>query len=89
LGADADQPPVIYHAKGCDQCNQLGYRGRQGIYEIIEVDDTMKSLIHDEAGEQALENHARSLGPSIRQDGIRKVLAGSTTIEELLRVAKH
>ncbi|MCA6064124.1 type II secretion system ATPase GspE [Thalassolituus marinus] len=88
LGVAADNPPQIYHAKGCDKCNQLGYRGRQGIYEIIEVDETMKTLIHDRAGEQAMEQHARRLGPSIRQDGIRKVLAGSTTVEELLRVAK-
>ena len=70
------------------KCNQLGYRGRQGIYEIIEVDEKLKTLIHDQVGEQDLERHARVLGPSIRQDGIRKVLAGSTTIEELLRVAK-
>ena len=88
LGADPANPPVIYHAKGCEKCNQLGYRGRQGIYEIIEVDEQMKTLIHDKAGEQELEEHARASGPSIRQDGIRKVLTGSTTIEELLRVAK-
>lgn len=88
LGIDPAQPPQIFHARGCDKCNQLGYRGRQGIYEIIEVDEAMKTLIHDRAGEQALERHARTLGPGIQQDGIRKVLAGSTTIEELLRVVK-
>ena len=53
LGIDPAQPPQIFHARGCDKCNQLGYRGRQGIYEIIEVDETMKTLIHDRAGEQA------------------------------------
>lgn len=88
LEIDPASAPVIYHAKGCDKCNQLGYRGRQGIYEIIELDESIKTLIHDRAGEQELEAHARTMGPSIRQDGIRKVLAGSTTIEELLRVAK-
>ena len=88
LDADEANPPKIFHAKGCEKCNQLGYRGRQGIYEIIEVDEKLKTLIHDQVGEQDLERHARVLGPSIRQDGIRKVLAGSTTIEELLRVAK-
>ena len=88
LGLDPLQPPQIYHAKGCEKCNQLGYRGRQGIYEIIEIDDSMKALIHQKVGEQALENHARTLGPSIHQDGVRKVLEGSTTIDELLRVAK-
>lgn len=88
LGVDPNQPPTIYHAKGCDKCNQLGYRGRQGIYEIISIDEKMKTLIHDQAGEQAMTAHARTLGPSINQDGIRKVLQGSTTIEELLRVSK-
>ena len=88
LGADKQNPPTIYHAKGCDTCNQLGYRGRQGIYEVVPVDEKMKTLIHDRAGEQELDAHARSLSTSINQDGIRKVLTGSTTIEELLRVAK-
>lgn len=88
LNANPEQPPLIYHARGCDKCNQLGYRGRQGIYEIIEVDEEFKTLIHDKSGEQALHRHARSLGPGINDDGVRKVLGGSTTIEELLRVVK-
>lgn len=89
LQLDPDAPkPTIYKAKGCEHCNQLGYKGRQGIYEIIEVDEIMKSLIHDKAGEQQLTAHARELGPSIQQDGIRKVLAGETSTEELLRVVK-
>ena len=88
LGVDTDNAPTIFHAKGCDKCNQLGYKGRQGIYEVIEIDEQLKTLIHQGAGEQALEKHARTLSPSIHQDGVRKVLSGSTTIEELLRVAK-
>ena len=88
LGVDSNQPPIIYKAKGCDSCNQLGYRGRQGIYEVVPVDEKMKSLIHDRCGEQELEAHARTLSTSIHQDGIRKVLLGTTTIAELLRVAK-
>jgi general secretion pathway protein E len=88
LAVDKEQAPTIYHAKGCEKCNQLGYRGRQGIYEVVPVDEKMKTLIHDRAGEQALEAHARTLCTSIQQDGIRKVLLGTTTIEELLRVAK-
>lgn len=88
LNVDKHNPPTIYHAKGCDKCNQLGYRGRQGIYEIIEVDEGLKTLIHDGAGEQAMTAHARQLGPGIGDDGIRKVLEGLTTVEELLRVSK-
>lgn len=88
LEVDVSTAPTIYKPVGCDKCNQLGYRGRQGIYEVVKVDEHMKTLIHDKAGEQELEKHARSLAPSIMQDGIRRVLEGSTTIEELLRVAK-
>ncbi len=88
LGVNPANAPQIFHAKGCEKCNQLGYRGRQGIYEIIEVDEGLKTLIHERAGEQAMTAHARAMGPSIHQDGVRKVLAGTTTIEELLRVAK-
>jgi general secretion pathway protein E len=88
LGADVKNPPTIFHANGCDKCNQLGYRGRQGIYEVVLIDEEMKTLIHDRAGEQELEAHARTQCTSIQQDGIRKVLQGTTTIEELLRVAK-
>jgi general secretion pathway protein E len=88
LGADKKQAPFIYHAKGCEKCNQLGYRGRQGIYEVVPIDEAMKTLIHDKVGEQTMEAHARTLCTSIQQDGIRKVLQGTTTIEELLRVAK-
>lgn len=88
LGISADNPPTIFHAKGCDKCNQLGYRGRQGIYEIIEIDEAMKGLIHDRAGEQIMDKHARLSSPSIREDGVRRVLEGTTTVEELLRVVK-
>ena len=88
LAADKQNPPTIFHSKGCDNCNQLGYKGRQGIYEVVPVDEKMKTLIHDKAGEQELEAHARTQYTSIQQDGIRKVLQGTTTIEELLRVAK-
>ena len=88
LAADKQNPPTIFHPKGCDACNQLGYKGRQGIYEVVPIDEKMKTLIHDKAGEQELEAHARTQSTSIQQDGIRKVLQGTTTIEELLRVAK-
>ena len=89
LNADAAHPPVIYHAKGCPACNQLGYRGRTGIYEVIAVDEEMRRLIHSNVSEQDLENHARRAGPSIRADGMRKVLEGATTLEEVLRVTRE
>lgn len=65
-----------------------GYRGRTGIYELIAVDDAMRTMIHDGVSEQKLERHARTLSPSIRDDGRRRVLAGTTTLEEVLRVTR-
>jgi len=66
-----------------------GYRGRTGIYELVVIDETLRTLIHDGAPESELERHARSLTPSIRDDGRRKVLAGETTLDEVLRVTRE
>nr|WP_111656620.1 type II secretion system ATPase GspE [Isoalcanivorax indicus] len=89
MGLGEDQQVTLYHPKGCDHCNQQGYRGRTGIYELVVVDDQMRELIHDRASEQHLERHARTRTPGIRTDGWRKVLAGDTTIEEVLRVTRE
>jgi general secretion pathway protein E len=84
LNMDPGNPPTIYRA-GDDE---RGYQGRTGIYELVTVDNTMRTMIHDGAGEHELERYARTLGPSIRDDGVRKVLAGTTTLEEVLRVTR-
>ncbi|MCP5206736.1 MAG: type II secretion system ATPase GspE [Hahellaceae bacterium] len=89
LKADVSNPPTIYRAKGCTECNHLGYRGRVGIYELIPVDETIRDLIHKRAGEIELEKYARTTSPSINDDGIRKVLEGATSIEEVLRVTQR
>ncbi|TVP60271.1 MAG: type II secretion system protein GspE [Halomonadaceae bacterium] len=86
MHVDTAAPPTLYHAKGCDECNQLGYSGRMGIYEIIGVDEELRRLIHNQSGEMELESLARTKGPSIHEDGISRVLAGTTTLEEVLRV---
>lgn len=86
LGVPESEAPTLYRAKGCSECNHLGYQGRMGIYEIIEVDTALRSLIHDRAGEKELEEAARADAPSIFDDGIRKILGGITTVEEVLRV---
>lgn len=86
LQADPNDPPTIYRAKGCSECNHLGYRGRLGVYEIIEIDEKLRQLIHDRAGEMELEEYARTCSPSIHADGVNKILAGVTTIEEVVRV---
>jgi len=88
LGVAEDEAPTLYRARGCSRCNQLGYRGRTGIYELVEVSDTMRAMIHDGEGEQAMERLARENSPGMRQDGWRKVLEGVTTVEEVLRVTQ-
>ncbi|MCD6059840.1 MAG: gspE [Moraxellaceae bacterium] len=89
LGVDPAEPPTVYKAKGCVHCNGLGYRGRTGIYEVIVVDEEMRRLIHNHAGEHELEAHARRTSTSLRQDGTRRVLDGLTTLEEVLRVTRE
>ena len=79
-----DGAPTLYHPGA-----EVGYKGRTGIYELTLVDEQMRTLIHDGAGEQELERHARTLTPGIRDDGRNKVLAGVTTVEEVLRVTRE
>jgi general secretion pathway protein E len=86
LGVDPNSPPTLYKpgAEG-----STGFDGRTGIYELIAVDDAMRAMIHDGVSEQDLERHARTMTPSIRADGRRRVLNGSTTLEEVLRVTRE
>jgi general secretion pathway protein E len=78
--------PTLYHPSA--EAAQ-GFKGRTGIYELVLVDDTMRTMIHDGAGEHELERYARTLTPSIRDDGRSKILAGITTVEEVLRVTRE
>lgn len=84
-----DPAPTIYHASGCSACRNIGYTGRSGVYELIGIDDTLRTMIHDRQSEQQIKKYARTLFPSIRQDGFRRVLAGDTTLEEILRVTSE
>jgi general secretion pathway protein E len=89
LGLAPDDTRTIYHPKGCDQCNFTGYRGRVGIHELLTVDEAIRENIHTGKGEQAIEKYVRQRAPGIRDDGIGKVLAGITTLEEVLRVTRE
>jgi general secretion pathway protein E len=78
---------TIYTALGCAACNQTGYRGRTGIYEMLEVDDGLRRLIHDRASEEQLRDYAVAHGMRpLRKDGWRWVVQGVTSLEELVRV---
>ncbi|MCG8314469.1 MAG: type II secretion system ATPase GspE [Pseudomonadales bacterium] len=89
LGLDKVNKPTLFHSKGCDECNHQGFRGRTGIYELVIFDEEIKNLVHNQASEAELTKHARKHGPSIRDDGRRKVLQGATTVEEVLRVTRE
>jgi general secretion pathway protein E len=77
---------VLYHPQGCASCNHSGYRGRSALYELIDVDDELRALIHDGASEQKMTQQARLRAGSIQQDGRRRILAGDTSLQEVLRV---
>jgi general secretion pathway protein E len=85
LNIDPANPPTLFRP-GDDAGG--GFRGRTGIYELICIDDEMRTMIHDGISEQKFDKYARTLSPSIRDDGRRRVLEGSTTIEEVLRVTR-
>lgn len=89
LGVNPTAPPMIYTPTGCDQCNQSGYRGRSGIFELVVVDEAMQTMIHEGRGELDLDRHARLYSASIRDDGRRRVLAGDTSLAELVRVTRE
>ena len=72
--------------KGCNECNKTGYRGRFGIFEIFLIDDEARKLIYDKVSSSVLRARAREMGMrTLREDGARKVLAGLTSAEEVIR----
>lgn len=89
LQVSEDNPPILYHPVGCEACRHTGYSGRRGVYELIAIDETLRSMIHDRASEQEMRKYARKLFPSLRQDGYFRVLRGDTSLEEVLRVCSE
>jgi len=81
---------TLYQHRGCNDCARTGYRGRYGIYELLELDDELRGKIHQGANEQALRRHAVHSGHMrlLREDGLRWVLSGDTSLEELHRVSR-
>jgi len=78
----------VYKGKGCEKCGQTGYIGRVGIFELLEVTDNIRDLIMADANAKVIRQRAIDNGmATMLDDGIRKVLTGVTTAEEVLRVA--
>jgi general secretion pathway protein E/type IV pilus assembly protein PilB len=71
--------------RGCDKCRGTGYKGRMGIFEICVLDDEIRRMVNEGLGVSAIRQRARDLGMrTLREDGIRKVLAGMTTPDEVI-----
>ncbi len=77
---------VFYYGRGCSSCNDTGYRGRKGIYELLVCSDTIRSMITDRAPTIVLRQKAVELGMvTLREDGLRSIFDGDTTIEEVVK----
>ena len=88
LGLDPGKASTatFMRGKGCNDCNKTGYRGRFGIFEIFVIDDEARKLIYDRVPSSTLRARAREMGMrTLREDGARKVMAGLTTAEEVVR----
>lgn len=88
LGGAIRPGEKLWRAEGCADCHDEGYRGRAGLYEVVAVDDRLQKMIHDGASEADLEAYARKDNPSLLDDGLAKVRAGVTTVEEVARVVR-
>ena len=81
------QETQVMNPVGCDQCRQIGYKGRMGIFEIFVIDDEVRHMINKRSSTLMLRQRARELGMrTLREDGVRKVLAGLTSAEEVISI---
>jgi type IV pilus assembly protein PilB len=77
---------VFYYGRGCPECNDTGYRGRKGIFELLVIGDAIRSLINERAPTVVVRQKAVELGMiTLREDGLRGIFEGDTTIEEIVK----
>jgi type IV pilus assembly protein PilB len=77
---------TFYSGKGCDECNHTGYKGRKGIYELLDITEPIRELINQRAPSVVIRQKAIELGmTTLRADGLRNIFDGETTIEEVLK----
>jgi general secretion pathway protein E len=84
-----DDDAVIYQPRGCPECNQTGFRGRTGIFELIVIDNYLKTMIHSGESEEKILHTVREHTPSLLENGMDKVRRGLTSIDEVLRVTTY
>lgn len=90
IGLDTKEKINFYRGKGCPKCMNTGYKGRIGIFELLIPDAKISNLIVAKAQLDEIRNQGRSLGMiTLKEDGIRKVKEGLTTVEEVLRVTQE
>ena len=76
----------FYYGRGCQRCNNTGYKGRTGLYELMEINDDIRDLISSDATVDEVRNLARSQGmTSLRESGLKLIFDGITTIDEVVR----
>ena len=85
----SDKVDVFYKEKGCPACNGTGYRGRTGVHELMIIDGPIRDLLVGRPSIQAIRAAARKAGMrSLQEEGLRKVIAGITSVNEVVRVTK-
>ena len=87
-GFDIEPPKLMFEPKGCDECRQSGYSGRQGVYELLKITPSIKSIISKSSEVSPIRDKALEDGMTLlRISGAQKVVEGKTTVEEIMRVA--
>ena len=87
---DPHPPRNLYTAVGCAECGWTGYRGRSGIYELMVIDDALRRMVHDARSEPEIRDYLAGHGMTgLREDGMRWVRDGVTSMEEVLRVTRE
>ena len=89
LDVQGDSRAKVYRGQGCEQCGFTGYESRKGIFEMMEPDDEIRKMIVANESSNIIANYARKQGMrTLREDGVEKVMEGTTTLNEVLRVTQ-
>jgi type II secretory ATPase GspE/PulE/Tfp pilus assembly ATPase PilB-like protein len=89
IGIEMPEDTVLYRTKGCQECNDTGYKGRTVIYEIMKMNESLRELVLVKAGSDRLSDAAKNSGmKTIYKTGIKKVISGITSLEEVLSVTR-
>jgi len=87
LGLPTDDRIVFYRSRGCTECKGAGYKGREGLFEVMEINDELKNLIVAKAPAVKIRDMARRNGfQTLREAGVKKILSGKTSVEAVLKV---